>query len=543
MATARLTSRLQTRGDADCATLTEWAEARGVRLDPLPFGQLPGFMSGHALSSPVAPADLPHRILDEDAFAALVPAQDGPWGGRGVYVRVRAHDGAFVTLPLDDPAATEGTNIVVRGTTGSGKSFYAKALLTGMLLAGFRVVVFDVDGEFRAWCEAWGGTWVDHTPGSGRYVEPMRVAPRPGGYEEMVRRVAAVVSLLAGGLDALGENVVDKVTTATCQAVGIDPRDQATWGRPLRLRDWYETLAGMAAWEVGRRRDGGDDHGATDGPCEGARPATTSGGRSVGPQVGNNSPAMGATSPPGVEAPPQLPTTLEGALLRLVRQNPALGERALTRALADFGATLGRTHRILQRHGLETEAKRRAWATAGVGAAVAAKNLGDADAAESTPAPLRASGLPPALLASARDLAARLEPYFAGGLAYIFGAEDDVDFTAPLVVIHAVDAAEADDRLGALQMSLDGAAVRESGCGALLHGGGEHRRHWRQRWPWMVGRAELANRLAAGACAATVSVRQAGRLWTAGQRAGRVPPRRALATAVRSGCRGGYGLS
>jgi type IV secretory pathway VirB4 component len=71
------------------------------------------------------------------------------------------------------------------------------------------------------------------------------------------------------------------------------------------------------------------------------------------------------------------------------------------------------------------------------------------------------SALPPALLASARDLAARLEPYFAGGLAYVFGAEDTVDFAAPLVVIHAADGADAEDRLGALKMSLDGAAVRE----------------------------------------------------------------------------------
>jgi len=64
--------------DADAAALTEWAEARGLHLTPLPFGQLPAFMAGHALASPVAPTGLPQRILDEDAFAALIPAQDGP---------------------------------------------------------------------------------------------------------------------------------------------------------------------------------------------------------------------------------------------------------------------------------------------------------------------------------------------------------------------------------------------------------------------------------------------------------------------------------
>ena len=465
--------------DADCASLTEWAEARGLRLDPLPFGQLPGFMAGHAAAAPVAPAGLPRRILDEDAFAALVPAQDGPWGGRGVYAGVRAHDGAFVTLPLDDPAAAEGTNIVILGTNGSGKSFYAKALLTGMLLSGFRVVVFDVDGEFRAWCEAWGGTWVDHTPGSGRYVEPMRIAPRPGGYEDMVRRVAAVVSLLAGGLDALGalgENVVDKVTTETCLAAGVDPQDPATWSRPLRLRDWYGALTGMAAWEVSGGRGGGDCSGAAGG-SGGARPAPVSGGP-ASPEGG----AAAARPTSALQRPPGgvVPATLEEATLRLVRQDPALGERALTRALADCGATPGRTHRILQRHALETEPKRRAWTAAagdaapdaarrpgaaargavGSGAATAPRSARRAGAS-TPPARPPAASLPPELLAAARDLAARLEPYFAGGLAYVFGAEDTVDFTAPLVVIHAADGADAEDRLGALKMSLDGAAVRE----------------------------------------------------------------------------------
>ncbi len=36
-----------------------------------------------------------------------------------------------------------------------------------------------------------------------------------------------------------------------------------------------------------------------------------------------------------------------------------------------------------------------------------------------------------------------------------------MDFTAPLIVVHVADAADADDRLGALKMALDGAAVRE----------------------------------------------------------------------------------
>jgi hypothetical protein len=476
LATVTITADSLADLEADCAAVVDWAGARGIRLAALPRTQLPAFMAGHPLASPAAPEALPRRVLDDEAVAALVPAQDGPWGGRGVYAGVRVSDGAFVTLPLDDPGMVEGANLLLLGTTGSGKSFYAKALLTGMLLSGMRVVVFDVDGEFRSWCEAWGGVWVDHTPGSGRYVEPMRIAPRPEGYAEMAARVLTVVSLLAGGLDALGENVTDKVTAATCRRAGVDPADPGTWGRRLRLRDWYATLAAMAGWEVAR------------GPMSAAA------GTAAEPSPPTVAVAEEAPAPPGpAEAPggadaearpaPAPRSPLEGAVLSLVRIRPDLGERALARALAAEGATPGRVHRILERHGLLTAERRRRWAadpTEDDAAAPAGRPDEATDPVEDEPAgsPKAASpqdpasaparpeaaslpALPPALLAAARDLAARLEPHFAGGLAHLFAAEDALDFTAPLVVVHVSDAAETDARLGALKMALDGAAVRE----------------------------------------------------------------------------------
>jgi hypothetical protein len=171
-------------------------------------------------------------------------------------------------------------------------------------------------------------------------------------------------------------------------------------------------------------------------------------------------------------------SALEAAVLALVRHSPDLGERPLTRALAGAGATPGRVHRILERHGLLTAGTRRRWAEAAGAqaapddspaavAARAAENAGSGPEGAGAGAPAAAAGevvlsaLPPALLAVARDLVARLEPYFAGGLAHLFAAEDDVDFTAPLVVVHVADAAEADARLGALRMALHGATVRE----------------------------------------------------------------------------------
>lgn len=473
--------------EGDCAQVVEWAQARGITLAAEPRTQLPSFMAGFASASPAAADALHRRIMDEDCLAALIPAQDGPWGGRGVYAGVRVSDGAFVTLPLDDPNMETGNNFVVLGMTGSGKSFYVKALLTGLLMSGYRVVVFDVNGEFRAWCEAMGGVWVDHTPGSGRYTEPMRIARRPGGYEEMVRRVEAVVSLLAGGLDAVGENVVDKVTTLTCQRAGVAQDDPETWSRPLRLRQWYVTLAALAGWQV--TGDGAAEHRrSTETEAPGTRVESAEPQRVGSPDV----PApLSPSARGGDEAPTAAnvsstvagtPGTLEEAVLRHVHVHPVAGERGIAAALVGGypEATRGRVYRILQRHDLLTAEKRRALvreagepasaapAVPSRPAPVETREEGTQQAGGGTEGRRSAAGarpdlptLPDALQATALNLAARLEPYFAGGLRYVFGADDTVDFSAPLVVIHAADAADAEDRLAALKMVLDGAAVRE----------------------------------------------------------------------------------
>jgi hypothetical protein len=132
-ATVTVTASTLAELEADCAAVTDWVEARGLRLAAVPYTQLPAYMAGHPTAAPAAPSALPHRILDDEALAALVPAQDGPWGGRGVYAGVRVGDGAFVTLPLDDPRMEAGTNIVLLGETGSGKSFYANTSKIGSI--------------------------------------------------------------------------------------------------------------------------------------------------------------------------------------------------------------------------------------------------------------------------------------------------------------------------------------------------------------------------------------------------------------------------
>jgi len=116
------------------------------------------------------------RIVDENAIAALYPFMDGSVSNfQGCYIGHRIYDATAVYK--DFKKGTDNQNIIVTGLSGSGKSTWIKGLIVSLLIEGFRVYVFDVDGEYYNLCKEVGGVWVDYTAGTGRYVDPTIIEP------------------------------------------------------------------------------------------------------------------------------------------------------------------------------------------------------------------------------------------------------------------------------------------------------------------------------------------------------------------------------
>lgn len=235
-----------------------------LRADDALFSQRPAW----AASLPCMPfpaAGFPRlgfrgRIVNEEAAAAMFPFTFGNIGDpSGAYTGHRVADGAAVYIDIGNPSDERSQNMAVLGANGQGKSTFLKALVLTLLALGFRVFVLDVDGEYRDLCQAAGdlALWVDHTPGSGRYFDPVRIPPRytgthplaavenAGRFQAAADATTRTVSLLAGGdLPPDEANAADRAFSAAHAAKGIRRDDPRTWDRPDQpsIRDWYAAL-------------------------------------------------------------------------------------------------------------------------------------------------------------------------------------------------------------------------------------------------------------------------------------------------------------
>ncbi|AEJ40827.1 hypothetical protein TPY_2667 [Sulfobacillus acidophilus TPY] len=182
----------------------------------------------------------PRTVLPHRASQWMWPG----WGQVGdppsaVYVgHTPQHQPVFVDFRRT--AQSDAANVLVAGATGSGKSFWMKTLVQGLLDNGFRIIIFDVDGEYRALCHAVHGTWIDvSADGGGAYPDPLTI---PDAYdptdtpEHRWRSMLGNVSRLLGILGQLTESELAAVERSVVRAwatYNVTVENSASWPRTV----------------------------------------------------------------------------------------------------------------------------------------------------------------------------------------------------------------------------------------------------------------------------------------------------------------------
>ncbi|PZN11561.1 MAG: hypothetical protein DIU69_05335 [Bacillota bacterium] len=227
--------------EADAARVVAALRARGIEVQELRWSHGPGF----GATLPVGDVLLrgarwwpPHTGV-VTAAAAAVPADTGYAGDpQGIYIGHDLENHAPVLVDFRREDAELNTNAVVMGASGEGKSTWLKAVtVAGGLLDGWHVVVLDVDGEYRALCQRFGGVWIDLSGRTGCYPDPCRFAPPSGDpgedaarFDRMLANVAQVFAALLGGSPHETElAAVERATHDLLRAAGVDREDPATW--------------------------------------------------------------------------------------------------------------------------------------------------------------------------------------------------------------------------------------------------------------------------------------------------------------------------
>lgn len=226
--------------ESDVSRVLATLQARGIELQEVRYGHGPGF----GATLPVGDVLLrgvnwwaPHTgVVYAAAFA--VPADTGYAGDdKGIYIGHDIENHAPVLVDYRREDAEANTNTVVIGMSGEGKSTWLKAVaVAGALLDGWHVVVFDVDGEYRALCEQLDGVWIDLSGSTGRYPDPCRFPPPSGDanednaqFDRMLGNIAQVFAALLGDPTELELTAIEQAAYGLLLQVGVVREDRSTW--------------------------------------------------------------------------------------------------------------------------------------------------------------------------------------------------------------------------------------------------------------------------------------------------------------------------
>ena len=175
----------------------------------------------------------PRCTLETEALAACLPiaSADLPTGSGGVLVGVNTASG----LPVFwDRWVQQNHNSLALGSSGSGKSFFAKCDLLRELYQGTHATVIDPDGEYVKLAEAVGGVVLELGK-PGVRINPLDLpdpaAAQPDTLARKALDVHALVEVLAGTAAArAGRAPLDQAVAAAYEQAGITP-DPHTWNR------------------------------------------------------------------------------------------------------------------------------------------------------------------------------------------------------------------------------------------------------------------------------------------------------------------------
>lgn len=154
--------------------------AKRIKLRPLGFAQKEAYrhLSPYYIDQPIV-NDMLMRICPLETLMGGFPMTVNQYrDDRGTYF-ARTMDGGVMSLDmLYRGRDRTGSNLVLTGMTGMGKSTALKHLMMMMYMVGVKFLVIDPEREFRDLCINLGGAWLDVGGGNAK-VNPLQIRPVP----------------------------------------------------------------------------------------------------------------------------------------------------------------------------------------------------------------------------------------------------------------------------------------------------------------------------------------------------------------------------
>lgn len=180
---------------------------------------------------------LANRVLSTTITSSFEPTTQGHLNDGNLILGNDIKNHQLVKIDTH-PKDQSGTNVLVVGMTGSGKSCMMKSVLEQVLAIGDYLYITDYEGnEYTPFGDAYGAVYLDLQGDDGKYYEPLRLTTltdipelNKGILQSAINGVYQLISVLMGKpLTASQEKLVSQAITEHAKSVGVDLDDKATW--------------------------------------------------------------------------------------------------------------------------------------------------------------------------------------------------------------------------------------------------------------------------------------------------------------------------
>lgn len=192
------------------------------------------------------------RNMDTTSLATTFPFTTAELSSdTGVLYGINPQNESFIIF---DRFSLENSNMTVFATSGAGKSFFVKLEALRSLMLGTEIIIIDPENEYKALCEAVGGSYIEFSFTSPSKINPFDLAQV---YEEGENQLGAKIltlhslfRVIMGALDPSQESLLDRALVNAYKAKGITNDPETQTKEPPLMEDLYKALIGMETKEA-----------------------------------------------------------------------------------------------------------------------------------------------------------------------------------------------------------------------------------------------------------------------------------------------------
>lgn len=214
------------------------------------FRMKEGFFSTLPLNNDLLAA---HNALNTEPISSSFPfVSYDLTSDSGVLYGINTHNNSLVIF---DRFSLPNYNMVVFGSSGSGKSYVVKLELLRSLILGTDVFIIDPENEYRHLAAAVGGSAIDISVASDSHINPFDLPELQEGEEfrEVFRShlldLTGLLKLMLGQLTPEEDSLLDEALIQTYALRDITPENNKSGGEVPSLSDFQNILEGLQGAE------------------------------------------------------------------------------------------------------------------------------------------------------------------------------------------------------------------------------------------------------------------------------------------------------